>query len=168
MQSQASRSTTRIHHLRAPARSGSAPTTERRRPALDIERSAQYEQTFVSLSALHSALRHRDVDQAWAIMEALPHAPLRFVARVVALLAEENDPRYRPAADRFLVRVIEEVAPEDPVQIKKLADVLAHVHHYYWQHEAMAALSEVVGQLHERDVRLAIGFDSEGERLMRR
>jgi hypothetical protein len=96
-------------------------------------------------------------------MEALPHVPLRFVVRVVALLGEEHDPRYRSAADRFLVRVIEEVKPKDPVQIKKLADVLAHVHHYYWQHEAIAGLHDVVGQLHRRDVRLRIEFDSEGK-----
>lgn len=117
----------------------------------------------MSLSALNHTLRTKDADEVLEIAGRLRFVPLCHAARIVALLAEQNHPRYRPCADRFLIRVIQEVRPE-PVQTKRLADVLAHVHHYYWRHEAMIGLHDVVGQLHRRDVRLNIGFDSEGRR----
>ena len=119
----------------------------------------------MSLSALDSAIRDRDVDRGWSISCSLPHVPLRFAARLLRLLVEERDPRWEAAARRFMVRVLEELEPEGDalVEFKKLADILAHVNHHYWRHAARAGLDSVVGQMHERDVRLSLEFDSLGE-----
>jgi hypothetical protein len=59
-----------------------------------------------------------------------------------------------------LIRVIQEIKPP-MIETKKLADCLAHVHHYYWQHDARAALQDVIVQLHRREARIHVGFDSE-------
>ncbi len=119
----------------------------------------------MSFTDLHSALRARDVERSLKAASALEQVPLRFAVRLVALLADEHDRRYDAAARRFLVRVVEEVDPKRAplIEIKKLADILAHVHHFFWQHEARVGLQEVVGQMHDRDVRLHLVFDSERE-----
>jgi hypothetical protein len=115
---------------------------------------------FVSLAKLHQALATRQQDLVLEIAAPLRHVPLRYAARIVALLADGKHPRYKASADRFLVRVIEEVQPP-LIQTKRLADVLAHVHHYYYQHAAIAALHDVVGQLHQRDRRLSLDFEAD-------
>lgn len=98
-----------------------------------------------------------------SIAGELDHVPLRFAARITALLADTRDPRYEAAARRLLVRVTEEIDPERGplVEIKKLADVLAHVHHYYYQQAARLGLQDVIGQLHQREVRLALEFEAD-------
>lgn len=54
------------------------------------------------------------------------------------------------------------------MQAKKLADALAHVHHYYYGHFARLALQELIGQLHERGRGVDLNFDSEPEERSRR
>jgi hypothetical protein len=120
---------------------------------------------FVSLSQLHFAIKAKDQDRALEVAATLRYVPLRYAARLTALLADGNHPKYKAAADRLLVRVIQEIRPP-LIETKRLADCLAHVHDYYWQHHAIAALHDVVGQLHRRHVRLAVDFDS--ERVIRR
>jgi hypothetical protein len=121
------------------------------------------EHTFVSLSALNRALRDKDAERALTIARSVDHVPLRFAVRIVALLADGKHPLYKPASRRFLVRVIEEIEEERAplVQVKKLADVLAHMHHPYYQHAARLALQEVVGQMHQREVRIALEFEAD-------
>lgn len=113
-----------------------------------------------SLSDLHHAIRAKEADRALEVARGLNHVPLRYAARLVALLAHGHHPMYERAARRFLIRALEELQDVELVEIKKLADVLAHVHHYYWQHVAQMALHDVVGQLHSRHRRLSVGFDS--------
>lgn len=97
------------------------------------------------------------------------YVPLRYAARIVKLLAQENHPEYNRCANRFVVRVADEVAPRME-QLHKLIDVLGHVHHYYWQHEAMRALEDVVGQLHRMAEKsdLDIDFSIEDDLRYRR
>jgi hypothetical protein len=118
-----------------------------------------------SLSDLHQAISDRDVNRAWAISCSLRAVPLRHAARLLGLLMQENDPRFDRAARRFMIRVLEEIEPDRAslLDFKRLADILAHVHHPYHRHAARSGLSSVVGQMHERDRRLSLEFDSEEE-----
>jgi hypothetical protein len=113
----------------------------------------------VSLSRLHQAIQARECDRTLEIAARQRHVPLRYAARITRLLAEERHPRYKAAADAFLVRVIEEVHPP-MLETKKLADALAHVHHVLYAFEALTALQNVVGQLH-RMHKISVEFDSE-------
>jgi hypothetical protein len=95
------------------------------------------------------------------------HVPLRYAARLTLLLAEVKHPRYEAAARRFVIAFTEELRP--PIlQVKKVADALAHVHHYYYGHFAQLALHDLVGQLHQRSQKVEIGFDSLDEGKRRR
>jgi hypothetical protein len=117
----------------------------------------------VSLSALNRALRDKDAERALTIARAIDPVPLRFAVRILALLADGHHRLYEAAARRFLVRVIEEIEPERaPLeQIKKLADVLAQMHNPYYQHAARLALQDVVGQMHQREIRIALEFEAD-------
>jgi hypothetical protein len=118
-----------------------------------------------SLAALNRAIKDEDADRAWAISCSLRVVPLRFAARLVQLLMKKGDTRFDLAARRFMIRVLEEIEPERAslLNFKKLADILAHVDHHYHRHAARAGLSSVVGQMHDRDRRLSLEFDSEEE-----
>lgn len=113
----------------------------------------------MSLSALHYALRAKDAERSLAVASRLRFVPLRYAMRLTALLAEQRHPLYEAAARRIAVRVLEELRDTPLIEIKKLIDVLAHVHdNMYWS-EAQCALRNVVGQLH-RMQRLDVDFDS--------
>jgi hypothetical protein len=114
---------------------------------------------FVSLSALHYALRAKDAERSLAIARRLRFVPLRYAMRLTALLAEQRHPLYEAAARRLAVRVLEELLDTSLVEIKKLIDVLAHVHDNMYWYEAQCALRDVVSQLH-RMQRLDVDFDS--------
>jgi hypothetical protein len=113
----------------------------------------------VSLSALHYALRAKDPERSLEIARCLKHLPLRYAMRLTLLLAEQRHPLYEAAARRIGVRVLEELRNTPLVEIKKLIDVLAHVHDNVYWYEAQCALRDVVGQLH-RMQRLDVDFDS--------
>jgi hypothetical protein len=114
---------------------------------------------FVSLSALHYALRAKDAERSLEIARCLKHVPLRYAMRLTLLLAEQNHPLYEAAARRIGVRVLEELQATPLVEVKKLIDVLAHVHDNMYWYEAQCALRDVVGQLH-RMQRPNVDFDS--------
>jgi hypothetical protein len=117
------------------------------------------EHPFVSLSALHFALREKDADRCLEIAAGMEHVPLRYALRLTLLLADVKHPRYEAAARRLVARVLIELAP--PMnEVKKLADALAHVHHYYYGTPARLALQDVVGQLHRRERSVEVNFDS--------
>lgn len=113
----------------------------------------------MSLSALHYALRAKDAERSLEIAGCLKHVPLRYAMRLTLLLAEQNHPLYEAAARRIGVRALEELRNTPLVEIKKLIDVLAHVHDNMYWYEAQCALRDVVGQLH-RMQRLDVDFDS--------
>lgn len=94
-----------------------------------------------------------------AVARRLRFVPLRYAMRLTALLAEQRHPLYEAAARRIAVRVLEELLDTPLVEIKKLIDVLAHVHDNMYWYEAQCALRDVVGQLHRRQ-RLDVDFDS--------
>ncbi len=122
----------------------------------------------MSLSQLHHALRAKEADRALEIAAGLRYVPLRYAARLTVLLADMKHPRYEAAARRFLVLLIEEVEPPT-LQVKKVADALAHVHHHYYSNFARMALQDLIGQLHERGREVDLDFDSEeGGRRPRR
>lgn len=130
-------------------------------------RASACEHPFVSISALHHALRAKEADRALEIAAALKYVPLRYAARLTVLLADLKHPRYEATARRFIVVLIEEL--ELPtIQIKKVADALAHVHHYHYGHFARLALQDLVGQLHERGRGVDLDFDSEPDGQPRR
>lgn len=114
---------------------------------------------FVSLSALHYALRAKDAERSLEIARCLRFVPLRYAMRLTALLAEQRHPLYEAAARRVAVRVLEELRATPLDEIKKLIDVLAHVHDNMYWYEAQCALRDVVGQLH-RMQRPNVDFDS--------
>jgi hypothetical protein len=113
----------------------------------------------VSLSALHHALRDKDAERSLEIARTLRHVPLRYAMRITLLLAEKRHPLYEAAARRVLVRVVVELEPP-MIEVKKLADVLAHVHSNLYWYEAQLALRDVVGQLHRVARNLSADFDS--------
>ena len=73
--------------------------------------------------------------------------PLRYAMRITLLLAEKRHRLYEAAARRVLVRVIVELDPPI-IEVRKLANVLAHVNDYLYWYEAQLALRDVVAQLH--------------------
>lgn len=89
------------------------------------------EHLFVSLSALHHAIRAKDADRALKVAGKLRRVPLRYAARLTVLLADMKHPRYETAARHFIVAFTEELEPPT-MQVKKVADALAHVHHHYY------------------------------------
>ena len=100
---------------------------------------------FVSLSALHHAIRAKEADRALEVAGKMKRVPLRYAARLTVLLADMKHPRYEAAARRFIVAFTEELEPPT-MQVKKVADALAHVHHYYYAHFARDALQDLIGQ----------------------
>jgi hypothetical protein len=113
----------------------------------------------VSLSALHHALRAKDVDQVLAIARRRRVVPLKYAARIVCLLADTEDERYERAATRFLARVIEEYDP--PLeQVWRLANCLRFVKTGAFLNEARHGLQRVVGQLHRME-RIDIDFKAD-------
>ena len=93
--------------------------------------------------------------------------PLRYAARLTVLLADLRHPRYEAAARRFIVAFTEELEPPT-MQIKKVSDALAHVHHHYYGHFARLALQDLIGQLHERGRSVDLDFDSEPDNPSRK
>jgi hypothetical protein len=119
----------------------------------------QCKHVFVSLSALHYALRAKDAERSLEIARCLKHVPLRYAMRLTLLLAEQNHPLYEAAARRVLVRIVIELDPP-MIEVKKLADVLAHVNDSLYWYEAQLALRDVVAQLHRMAQDLSADFDS--------
>lgn len=115
---------------------------------------------FVSLSRLHHAIKAKEAERALEVAREIPRLPLRYEARVTALLSESWHPGYDEEARRFLMQAIQELGDAPLVELKKLADILAHVHDERWGLMARMALDEVVGQLHRRYRRLGLGFDT--------
>lgn len=109
-----------------------------------------------NLGELDQALRERNLGRAWQRAGAFPSVPLDRALRLVLLLADRFDRRYESAARRFLARIVLEIRPE-VIQIKKLADCLAHVHHGYYGPFARESLKDVIGQL-ERMEAISIHF----------
>jgi hypothetical protein len=110
-----------------------------------VRHSCEHE--FVSLSALHYALRDKDAERFLEIARSLRHVPLRYAMRITLLLAEKRHPLYEAAARRVLVRVIVELDPP-MIEVRKLATVLASVHSNLYWYEAQLGLRDVVAQLH--------------------
>lgn len=54
------------------------------------------------------------------------------------------------------------------MQVKKVADALAHVHHYYYAHFARDAQQDLIGQLHEGGRSVNLDFDSEPDNPRRK
>jgi hypothetical protein len=108
---------------------------------------------------LHYALRDKDAERSLTIARSLRHVPLRYAMRMTLLLAEKRHPLYDAAARRVLVRVVVELDPP-MIEVKKLADVLAHVHSNLYWYEAQLALRDVVGQLHRMARNVSADFDS--------
>jgi len=104
-------------------------------------------------------LRDKDAERSLEIARSLRHVPLRYAMRITLLLAEERHPLYEAAARRVLVRVVVELDPP-MIEVKKLADVLAHVHSNLYWYEAQLALHDVVGQLHRMARDVSADFDS--------
>ncbi|MFP5388327.1 MAG: hypothetical protein ACLGG5_03390 [Thermoleophilia bacterium] len=113
----------------------------------------------MSLSALHYALRDKDAERSLEIARSLRHVPLRYGMRITLLLAEKRHPLYDAAARRVLVRVVVELNPP-MIEVKKLANVLAHVHSNLYWYEAQLALRDVVAQLHRMAGGHSTDFDS--------
>jgi len=122
---------------------------------------------FVSLSALHHAIRAKEADRALEVAGKMKRVPLRYAARLTVLLADLKHPRYEAAARRFIVAFTEELEPPT-MQVKKVADALAHVHHYYYAHFARDALQDLIGQLHEQGRSVEVDFDSEPDNPRRK
>lgn len=87
------------------------------------------------------------------------HVPLRYAARMTALMADVKHPRYEAAARELIVVFTEDLRPP-PIQIKKLADALAHVHHHYYGVFARDGLQDLIRQLHQERRPVEINFDS--------
>jgi hypothetical protein len=136
---------------------GALLAARRRKESGAVLRLCEHE--FVSLSALHHALRDKDAERSLEVARSLRHVPLRYAMRITLLLAEKNHPLYEAAARRVLVRVIVELEPP-MIEAKKLADVLAHVHSNLYWYEAQLALRDVVGQLHRMARSLSTDVDS--------
>jgi hypothetical protein len=85
----------------------------------------------VSLSALNLAIRTKDAERALAISERLRHVPLRYTLRLAVLLADKDHPLYEEEALHVLEQTIRERRAQ-VLQVKKLADALAHVHHGFY------------------------------------
>jgi hypothetical protein len=116
----------------------------------------------VSRSALHHAIRAKEADRALEVAGAMRRVPLRYAARLTVLLADLRHPRYEAAARRFIVAFTEELEPPT-MQIKKVSDALAHVHHHYYGHFARLALQNLIGQLHERGRSVDLDFERAGQ-----
>jgi LmbE family N-acetylglucosaminyl deacetylase len=144
-----------------------APALSCRSKAPRIGRFAACEHLFVSLSALPHAIRAKEADRASEVAGAMKRVPLRYAARLTVLLADMEHPRYEAAARRFIVAFTEELEPKT-MQVKKLADALAHVHHYYYAHFAREALQNLIGQLHEQGRSVEVDFDSEPDNPRRK
>jgi hypothetical protein len=65
-------------------------------------------------------------------------------------LADRADPRYQPAARRFLVRFTLE-CETSLIHVKRLADALAHLRHPYFGPYAREGLDDLVGKLRARE-----------------
>jgi hypothetical protein len=104
-------------------------------------------------------MRDRDAERSLEIASGLRHVPLRYAARLTLVLADCSHPLYEPAALRFLERTISEIRPP-VIEVKKLADGLAHVHHGFYGWPARLALQDVVGQLYRLESSVRIEFDS--------
>lgn len=117
------------------------------------------EHLFVSLSALHFAIRDKDAERALRIANDLRYVPLRYGLRLVLLLADEKHPSFEGEAREFIRQILGEL-PLPLIQSKKLIDALAHLDHYFLGYDARLALQDVVGQLHRRAGPIETGFDS--------
>jgi LmbE family N-acetylglucosaminyl deacetylase len=115
-------------------------------------------------SALHHAIRAKEADRALEVAGKMKRVPLRYAARLTVLLADMKHPRDEAAARRFIVAFTEELEPPT-MQVKKVADALAHVHHYYF---ARDALQDLIGQLHEQGRSVEVDFDSEPDNPARK
>jgi hypothetical protein len=104
-------------------------------------------------------MRDRDAERSLEIARGLNYVPLRYAARLTLVLADCRHPLYEPTALRFLERTISEIRPP-PIEVKKLADGLAHVHHGFYGWPARLGLQDVVGQLYRREASIQIEFDS--------
>jgi hypothetical protein len=116
----------------------------------------------VSLSTLNLAIKAKDAERALAISDSLRHVPLRYTLRLALLLADKDHPRYEEEALHVLEQAISERKPQ-VLQVKKLADALAHVHHHFYGFWARSALVDVIGQLHRRSRPIETVFDSLAE-----
>ena len=112
----------------------------------------------MSLSALNLAIKEKDVKRALAISDSLRYVPLRYTLRLALLLADKDHPRYEEEALSVVAKAISERRPQ-VLQVKKLADALAHVHHHFYGFWARSALVNVIGQLHRRGRRVETVFD---------
>jgi hypothetical protein len=113
----------------------------------------------VSLSDLHLALRAKNADRSFEVAARLDRVPLRYALRLTLLLADRRDARYEAVAREFLRQILAELQPS-LIEMKKLTDALAHVHHHYYGHFARLALQDVLGQLHRIERRVEVKFDS--------
>lgn len=104
-------------------------------------------------------MRDREAERSLEIARGLSYVPLRHAARLTLVLADCRHRLYEPAALRFLERTICEVGPP-LIEVKKLADGLAHVHHGFYAWPARLALQDVVGQLYRRESGIHLAFDS--------
>ena len=75
------------------------------------------------LDRFRTAVKRRDVEDAWRYAGEAKRVPLSWALRLTLLLADTRDRRYVPAARRFLARFATEVEPT-LLQIKKVADAL--------------------------------------------
>lgn len=130
-------------------------------PRLDLNFPAEIwcKHMFVSLTDLHFALRAKDAERSIEEAARLDRVPLRYALRVALLLADRRDPRYEAVASEFLRQVLTELRPP-LIEMKKLTDALAHVHHYHYGHFARLALQDVLGQLHRIEQKVNVKFDS--------
>lgn len=114
-----------------------------------------------AMSGFERALREKDVDAAFACAAQLPGLSLDRALRLTLLLADRWDPRYQAAARRFLVRFTVECETH-LLQVKRLADALAHVHDERYGPFARRGLYRLVGKLRRREDDLWVEFDSRG------
>ena len=113
----------------------------------------------MSFSALDRAIKAKDAERALSISDSLRYVPLRYTLRLALVLADKNHPRYEEEALEVVAKAIRERRPH-VLQVKKLADALAHVHHHFYGFWARSALVDVIGQLHRRSRPIETVFDS--------
>jgi hypothetical protein len=120
------------------------------------------------LGLVDEALEARDLQAAMRNAYLVPYLPLDRALCLTVLAGETSDPRFEPASQRFMVRVLEEVmkgslSMKKPanLQIKKLVNCFAYFHHSFYGSFARDGLQGLLRQLREEEEPIDIDFDYE-------
>jgi hypothetical protein len=112
------------------------------------------------------AVRDRDLPRAWKCAGRIPKTnfSLDRAIYLTVLAAEEHNPRFEEMAQHLIVKAIEDADPP-LLQVKKLADALAHLHDEELGRYAWSGLIRCAGRLRDNYRGLEVDFDSLAESL---